>query len=80
MKESVERRLILSNIGGIIVLFLTNPGKPFGSQPGHTITCCTKPTPMWILLLSASLALVFEAFRHRKDLDRFLDEKNPSEK
>lgn len=32
------------------------------------------------LLLSASLALVFEAFRHRKDLDRFLNEKNPSEK
>lgn len=35
---------------------------------------------MWILLLSASLALVVEAIRHRKDLDRFMNEKNPSEK
>jgi hypothetical protein len=26
---------------------------------------------MWLILLGATIALVFEAFRHKKEIDRF---------
>jgi hypothetical protein len=35
---------------------------------------------MWIILVGISIALAVEGFRQHKELDSFLDEKNPAEK
>jgi hypothetical protein len=34
---------------------------------------------MWLILIGVSVALVVEAVRQNRDLEKFLDEKNPAE-